>query len=72
MFFRKLNRFTLISFVLILSVFLSACGGSAASQESSVEPFVIGAIPDQDPDLLQRLYGELATYLEGELGVPVV
>jgi len=69
--FPKVNRFALVSFVLILSVLISACGGSSASQESVVEPFVIGAIPDQDPELLQRLYGKLATYLEGELGVPV-
>ena len=72
MFFRKLNRFTLLNLVMILSLFLAACGGGSTSQESAVEPFVIGAIPDQDPELLQRLYGKLATYLEGELGVPVV
>jgi len=70
--FRKLNQFTLLSLMLILSVLVTACGGNAASQESAVDPFVIGAIPDQDPELLQRLYGKLATYLEGELGVPVV
>ena len=70
--FRKLNQFVLFSFMLTLSVLMVACGGSAASQESAFEPFVIGAIPDQDPELLQRLYGKLATYLEGELGVPVV
>jgi phosphonate transport system substrate-binding protein len=32
----------------------------------------IGAIPDQDPDKLQRLYGKLANYLSKELGVQVV
>jgi phosphonate transport system substrate-binding protein len=30
-----------------------------------------GAIPDQDPEKLQRLYGLLADYLTAELGVPV-
>ncbi|MGD8404237.1 MAG: putative selenate ABC transporter substrate-binding protein [Anaerolineales bacterium] len=70
--FRTLNQFTLFSFILISSMLMAACGGNAASQESTVEPFVIGAIPDQDPELLQRLYGKLATYLEGELGIPVV
>ena len=32
---------------------------------------MISAIPDQDPEKLQRLYGTLATYLSKELGVPV-
>jgi phosphonate transport system substrate-binding protein len=32
---------------------------------------VIGAIPDQDPELLQRRFGMLADYLEGELGITV-
>jgi phosphonate transport system substrate-binding protein len=70
--FRKINQFTLLNLMLILSLFVVACGRSAASQETTIEPFVISAIPDQDPELLQRLYGKLATYLEGELGVPVV
>ena len=72
MFFRKLNQFALLGLMLVLSLFIAACGGSAVPQESQAEPFVIGAIPDQDPELLQRLYGKLATYLESELGVPVV
>jgi len=70
--FRTLKQFTLFSLMLIVSVFMVACGASASSQETIVEPFVIGAIPDQDPELLQRLYGNLSTYLEIELGVPVV
>lgn len=32
---------------------------------------MISAIPDQDPEKLQRLYGKVATYLSGALGVPV-
>ncbi len=31
----------------------------------------MGAIPDQDPEKLQRLYSTLATYLQKELAVPV-
>ncbi|MDQ3815326.1 MAG: PhnD/SsuA/transferrin family substrate-binding protein, partial [Armatimonadota bacterium] len=31
----------------------------------------ISAIPDQDPEKLQRLYGKLADYLSKELGIPV-
>ena len=34
-------------------------------------PWRWGAIPDQDPEKVQRLYSKLATYLEAELGVPV-
>jgi phosphonate transport system substrate-binding protein len=36
-----------------------------------VQPLVTGAIPDQDPEKLQRLYSKLAVYLSQELGVPV-
>ncbi|ASC74094.1 putative selenate ABC transporter substrate-binding protein [Halomicronema hongdechloris C2206] len=32
---------------------------------------MVGAIPDQDPEKLQRLYGKLVDYLSAELGVPV-
>jgi phosphonate transport system substrate-binding protein len=39
---------------------------------ASDKPFTIGAIPDQDPEKLQRLYSKLADYLKAELGVPVV
>ncbi|PZO55756.1 MAG: putative selenate ABC transporter substrate-binding protein, partial [Phormidesmis priestleyi] len=42
------------------------------SSEPSTEPLTVGAIPDQDPEKLQRLYGKLADYLSVELGVPVV
>jgi len=54
---------------LVLSIILVACAPAAAEQE--VEPFVIGAIPDQDPDLLQRRFGLLSEYLNEELSVPV-
>ena len=54
---------------LVLSIILVACAPAAAEQE--VETFVIGATPDQDPDLLQRRFGLLSEYLNEELGVPV-
>jgi phosphonate transport system substrate-binding protein len=38
---------------------------------SSSEPLSVGAIPDQDPEKLQRLYTKLAAYLSAELDVPV-
>jgi phosphonate transport system substrate-binding protein len=51
-----------------LLALLVGCGKDAAK---SKRPFTISAIPDQDPERLQRLYGEVATYLSKELGVPV-
>jgi phosphonate transport system substrate-binding protein len=58
-----------VSYLLLLfTALLTAC---AATGTVSVEPFTIGAIPDQDPEMLQRRFGLLADYLEGELGVPV-
>ncbi|MBW4463476.1 MAG: putative selenate ABC transporter substrate-binding protein [Nodosilinea sp. WJT8-NPBG4] len=44
--------------------------GSLATEQSTI-PLTAGAIPDQDPEVLQRLYTKLADYLEAELGVPV-
>ncbi len=54
-------------FLTLILFLLAACGGETAV----VDPFVIGAIPDQDPEKLQRLYGSLADYLADELNVPV-
>ncbi len=42
--------------------------GDAASREGTL---IIGAIPDQDPQELQRTYGEVSEYLSDRLGVPV-
>ena len=47
----------------------SAPGGGNGTQQS--RPLMISAIPDQDPEKLQRLYGKVSTYLSKELGVPV-
>lgn len=67
---------TLVSLiVMLLSVVLVAgCAPVAAPSgaESGARPFIISAIPDQDPEKLQRLYSGLADYLSTELGVPVV
>lgn len=51
----------------MLMLLLAACAGGA----SEADPFVIGAIPDQDPEKLQREYSRLAEYLSEELDVPV-
>ncbi|MGH9182663.1 MAG: putative selenate ABC transporter substrate-binding protein [Acidimicrobiales bacterium] len=54
------------------AVALTACGGGGgASGPGDETPLTIGAIPDQDPEMLQRLYGTVADYLEAQLGVPV-
>jgi phosphonate transport system substrate-binding protein len=68
-----------------LVMVLAACGGTppsppvgqSASPAVTVAPkdqkmLTIGAIPDQDPEKLQRLYEPLAQYLSKELGVQVV
>jgi phosphonate transport system substrate-binding protein len=46
-------------------------GAQAGSSASSTEPLRISAIPDQDPEQLQRIYGAVAAYLSKELGIPV-
>jgi phosphonate transport system substrate-binding protein len=61
--------------VLLLMLALVGCGvgpQSGGGSAAAVRTFAISAIPDQDPEKLQRLYGDLAGYLERELGVPVV
>jgi phosphonate transport system substrate-binding protein len=52
---------------------LAACGGSSSDDPVAAgsEPLQVGAIPDQDPQTLQRLYDLVADHLEAELGVPV-
>ncbi|NET59530.1 MAG: phosphate/phosphite/phosphonate ABC transporter substrate-binding protein, partial [Symploca sp. SIO2E6] len=63
-----------LAFLLLLLLPITACSPSSNSTSSDgaqVKAFTTGAIPDQDPEKLQRLYGKLATYLEAELGVPV-
>lgn len=57
-----------VALVAALAASQAGCGGAS---EEEVEAFAIGAIPDQDPERIQRLYGLLAAYLESELGVPV-
>jgi phosphonate transport system substrate-binding protein len=64
----------------LLSVLLAiaACSPSPSPPTASPQPtkeaktLTTGAIPDQNPEKLQRLYGKLAKYLEKELKVTVV
>ena len=65
-----------VSGLLLLLLPLTACspnisGTSKTTGALEVKPLVTGAIPDQDPEKLQRQYTKLAAYLQKELGVPV-
>jgi phosphonate transport system substrate-binding protein len=72
-----MKKFLWPGLLLGLILALTACVQTGAppvavnATAPAVKPFVIGAIPDQDPEKLQRLYSKLAAYLSKELGVPV-
>ena len=56
------------------TLLLSACAApppAKAPAATATRPFVISAIPDQDPEKLNRGYTALTAYLSKELGVPV-
>lgn len=58
--------------LLLLLLPLAACGSSGSpGQDSAAHSLTIGAIPDQDPQKLQRLHGTVADRLSALLGVPV-
>lgn len=66
----------LVSGLLLLLLPLTACspntsGTSQTTGAKEVKPLVTGAIPDQDPEKLQRQYTKLSSYLQKELGIPV-
>ena len=63
------NKFFLAG-ALLLTLSLVACS-SNLNQEETIPPLVVGGIPDQDPDKLQRQYQQLAEYLSSKLDVPV-
>ena len=57
-----------VSGLLIVSLFfLASCGSDSSSQKT----LFIGGIPDQDFALLEERFGEVADYLEEELGISV-
>lgn len=65
-----------LSCLLLLLLPLAACspkliGSSPTGGGTEAKPLAIGAIPDQDPQKLQRQYDKLASYLQKELGVSV-
>lgn len=61
---------------LLLWLPLAACSpesvGTTTTGGTEANPLVTGAIPDQDPEKLQRQYDKLANYLQKELSVKVV
>lgn len=65
----------LLSGLLLLLLPLAACSpstsGTSTQRKTEIKPLVTGAIPDQDPQKLQRQYTKLAAYLEKQLGIPV-
>jgi phosphonate transport system substrate-binding protein len=66
----------LLSGLLVVLLPLAACspktsGTSGTTGTSETKTLTMGAIPDQDPQKLQRKYDKLAAYLEKELGVSV-
>jgi phosphonate transport system substrate-binding protein len=66
---------SILFLLLLLPALLVGCGSASSSAGgsagSSDHVLTIGAIPDQDPEKLQRLYGTVADYLGSKLGVPV-
>lgn len=63
-------RLSVLTLLLLAPV--AGCAGDGGGDGEVGSIFRIGAVPDQDPEKLQRLYGALATYLQQTLGVPVV
>jgi phosphonate transport system substrate-binding protein len=69
-YFQAVHRLLKILFSVLLV--LSACGSAEDRVGGEFAgPVVIGAIPDQNPELLARNYDLLADYLSDEIGVPV-
>lgn len=64
--------FRALSSLIVLGGMLAACGAATTPAETkAATPLIISAIPDQDPEKLNRLYPKVAAYLSAELGIPV-
>ncbi len=63
------NLRRLVFALLALTLFAAACGDDGG--DSASHTLTIGAIPDQDPDLLARNYDLLTDFLSDRLGVSV-
>ncbi|MGA7729675.1 MAG: putative selenate ABC transporter substrate-binding protein [Chloroflexia bacterium] len=69
-------RLSFLTLPILGMLALGGCGGDQAATSTALstgsnEPLRISAIPDQDPEKLQRIYGSVASYLSKELGIPV-
>jgi phosphonate transport system substrate-binding protein len=64
-----MSKIPLMTVLILLALLVAACSPGTTTEEA--EPLIIGAIPDQDPEQLQRRFGLLADYLEEELEIPV-
>jgi len=60
-------------FILLLPFTACTSANNEHNYQNSqaVQPLIAGAIPDRDPEKLQRLHGKLVDYLTAELGVTV-
>jgi len=67
---QSLRRPVLLAVAAALALVAAGCGPSDESGADRTA-FSIGAIPDQDPEKLQRLYGSVAGWLSEQLGVKV-
>lgn len=74
----KVRASRLVASIFFLALLAAACGDSDPEPRADADsnaafdgPLVIGAIPDQDPELLARNYGLLADHLGDELGIEV-
>ncbi len=63
--------------LLALMLFAASCGGDDSASDAAADggafdgTLTIGAIPDQDPEILSRNFGLVADFLAEELGVEV-
>jgi len=64
----KLRLARVLVLAISLTLVAAACGDSSDSEAGANGPIVIGAIPDQDPEVLVRNFGLLADYLSEALG----
>lgn len=67
-----MKRYLLLITLTLVALLASACQTPPAQPAPAEQaPFVIGAIPDQDPEKLQRQFRLLSDYLSTALDVPV-
>lgn len=67
----SMKKALFLGLLLLLFPLIACSPASDSTTTGKTKPLVTGAIPDQDPQKLQRQYTKLAAYLEKDLGVPV-